>query len=111
MAHNKLTLHAGAACWRYAVLRDLGACMQSAHSNPSVKAIVITGAGDSFCAGFDINQFVSGDGLDGDANEMFCQGVEAGPKPTVAAIKGVALGGGLEVCLFNTLVPSLISSA
>ena len=74
--------------------------MQSAHSNPDVKAVVITGSNNTFCAGFDINQFVSGGGgLDGNVNEMLCTMVEDGPKPTVAAIKGVALGGGLEVAM------------
>jgi hypothetical protein len=57
-----------------------------------------------FCAGFDINQFVSaspgsGGGIDGRINEAFCELLESGPKPTVAAIEAIALGGGCEVAL------------
>mmetsp|Transcript_20088 Transcript_20088/g.50614 ORF Transcript_20088/g.50614 Transcript_20088/m.50614 type:complete len:723 (+) Transcript_20088:227-2395(+) len=82
------------------VLKDLAACAKSAQESPAVKGIVITGAGESFCAGFDINQFASGGGgLDNDVNQMLCDLIEAGPKPTVAAIRGVALGGGLEVAM------------
>ena len=32
-------------------------------------------------------------------NDNFCELLESGPKPTVAAIEGVALGGGLETAL------------
>ena len=32
-------------------------------------------------------------------NDYFCELLESGPKPTVAAIEGVALGGGLETAL------------
>lgn len=32
-------------------------------------------------------------------NQLFCELLESGPKPTVAAVAGMALGGGLEVAM------------
>jgi enoyl-CoA hydratase/3-hydroxyacyl-CoA dehydrogenase len=56
-----------------------------------------------FCAGFDINQFASGGGggggIDDRINDSFVRLLEDGPKPTVAAIQTLALGGGCEVAL------------
>ena len=86
-----------------AVLEALFRNLQAAQADPSVRAIVITGAGSNFCAGFDINQFQSGGnngGIDNDAlNSAFVALLEDGAKPSVAAIDGVALGGGCEVAL------------
>lgn len=88
-----------------AVLGGIFYQLQKAHGNPSVKAIVLTGANGKFSAGFDVNLFrespgggiVSGDDSQGGwVNEAFCNLLESGPKPTVAAINGLALGGGCE---------------
>jgi len=85
------------------VLRALFDCLRRAHADPAVAAIVITGSGDrAFSAGFDIAQFAASDGgggIDGSINAAFCALLESGPKPTVAAIRSLALGGGLEVAL------------
>ena len=90
------------------VLRALFDCLRRAHADPAVAAIVITGEGDrAFSAGFDIAQFASssssggggGGGIDHSINAAFCDLIESGPKPTVAAIRALALGGGLEVAL------------
>ena len=85
------------------VLRALFDCLRRAHADPAVAAIVITGEGDrAFSAGFDIAQFASssssggggGGGIDHSINAAFCDLIESGPKPTVAAIRALALGGG-----------------
>lgn len=83
------------------MLRNLFSNLQQAHQDSNVKAVVVTGANGNFSAGFDINQFqnASGGGIDNSINDSICTVLESGPKPTVAAIEGVALGGGLEVAM------------
>ncbi len=75
--------------------------LQTAHARKDVKAIVVTGARNKFSAGFDINKFAEGGGggIDNRINDAFCELLESGPKPTVAAISTLALGGGCEVAL------------
>ncbi|KAI3446989.1 hypothetical protein Pfo_003654 [Paulownia fortunei] len=70
-----------------------------------VKAIVLTGNGGKFSGGFDINVFEmihkTGDiSILPDASiDILVNVIEDAKKPTVAAIEGLALGGGLELAL------------
>ena len=69
-----------------------------------MKAIVVTGARGKFSGGFDITQLrarTEGKPVENmsDFNAVLNASVEAGPKPTVAAIENLALGGGLEVAM------------
>jgi 3-hydroxyacyl-CoA dehydrogenase/enoyl-CoA hydratase/3-hydroxybutyryl-CoA epimerase len=74
-------------------------------SDPAVKAVVFTsGKKDSFIAGADITMLESvktaeeGERISREGHKAMNR-IESFPKPVVAAIHGVALGGGLEVTL------------
>ena len=69
--------------------------------DPSIRAIVLTGAGRNFMAGADIKDFgddvASARLLNGFASAT--RALETCPKPVVAAVNGSALGGGLEIAM------------
>ena len=73
--------------------------INAANADPSVKAIVIAGSDHSsaFSAGADITEFNASGEFQRPSLHDLIETLEAVEKPTVAAIKGVALGGGLEV--------------
>jgi enoyl-CoA hydratase/carnithine racemase len=87
-----------------AALHALGQLAREAAVNPSIRAIVLTGAGDkAFCAGADLKerQSMSDDDVRAqlDLYRSELGPLDRSPKPVVAAINGLALGGGLELAL------------
>ncbi len=80
-----------------AVRQGLAAAIAQANADAGVAAIVIASAGKAFIAGADISEF--GEPPVAPSLPDLLDAIEASAKPVVAAIQGVALGGGLEVAL------------
>jgi len=73
--------------------------LNQAMADNTVQAIVITGAGKAFSGGADIKEFGSPKALQEPNLLNLITALENCPKPTVAAIHTVAMGGGLELAL------------
>ncbi|MFN3351707.1 enoyl-CoA hydratase/isomerase family protein, partial [Pseudorhodoplanes sp.] len=89
-----------------AMRRELTEQLQDFERDPSVRAIVLRGDGaKAFCAGFDIGEMTASLGSAEQARAQFTKDavlfdrLAHCPKPTLAVVDGVALGGGLELAV------------
>ncbi|MFU8865434.1 MAG: enoyl-CoA hydratase/isomerase family protein [Rhodobacterales bacterium] len=76
------------------------AAVQRINASDEVRAVILTGTGKAFCAGSDIaelDRYVSP--WDFRNRPEYCDALRALIKPSVAAINGYAMGGGLEMAL------------
>ncbi len=83
---------------------ELQDAVARAGREPEVRALIVTGAGDkAFVAGADINQLALLTPIQARAyaerGQRVLRDLETLPKPTLAAINGYALGGGLELAM------------
>ena len=91
-----------------AVSIGVGDALDEAQNDPDVRAVVLTGAGDkSFCAGADLKAIARRESIyHPDHSEWGFAGYVQHfiDKPTIAAVNGIALGGGTELALASDLV-------
>src|ERR1700722_3185939 len=80
-----------------AVREQLHQALSRAFADSQIKAVVLIGANDNFIAGIDIKEF-GGPRARVKLSDLQAL-IENADKPVVAAIDGVALGGGLELAL------------
>ncbi|MCQ4313523.1 fatty acid oxidation complex subunit alpha FadB [Pseudomonas stutzeri] len=87
-------------------LNDLRQAVDAIKADASVKGVIVTSGKDVFIVGADITEFVDNFKMPDEelvagnleANKIFSDFEDLGV-PTVAAINGIALGGGFEMCM------------
>ena len=89
------------------LLEALHAALATANGDEAVRAVAITGAGPSFCAGLDLREVQAlrrdpgKSRLSGDRLYETLNLINRGPKPVIAAVNGPAVAGGaglMSVC-------------
>ena len=81
-------------------LRDgIARALEQANADAAVKAIVLTGTARAFSGGADVTEFGKPKQLREPNLRVVIALLENNPKPVIAAIAGVCLGGGLELAM------------
>lgn len=90
------------------IARGLGDAIEEAETDPAVRAVVLTGTGRAFCAGADLKASAAGESIN-HTEEPYASWWFAGfvrhPRsvPVIAAVNGLAHGGGMELVLSSEL--------
>ena len=88
--------------------REMGEVFARFRDDPALRVAILTGGGDKFfCPGWDLKAAADGDAVDGDYGVGGFGGLQElrdMNKPVIAAVNGIACGGGLELALSADII-------
>jgi crotonobetainyl-CoA hydratase len=93
-----------------ATSRIMGDVFRDFRDDPGLRVAILTGGGEKFfCPGWDLKAAAEGDAVDGDYGVGGFGGLQelrGMNKPVIAAVNGIACGGGLELALSADIILS-----